>query len=125
MPNELVRYRRAGGMAGLDQRLTVFEDGRVVLDDRKGRSRVEVEATAEETERLRALLAEVPDSEWHGWGGAALRRSMPRAHDAIRFEVRCGSRRISGNAGRHDADLAAIISELDQLVARAVRERRG
>lgn len=122
---EVVRYRRAGGMAGLDQRLTVFESGRVVLDDRKARSRTEVEVTADETARLRSMLDQVPDGEWHGWGTAALRRSMSRGHDAMRFEVRCGSRRISGNAGRHDAELAEVIAELDQLLARAVRERRG
>jgi hypothetical protein len=121
----LVTYRRAGGMAGLDQRLTVFEDGRVALEDRKARSRCVVVATQGEIDSLRTALDAVPDGEWHGWGGAVLRRSMPRGHEGMRFEVRRGSRRIAGHAGRHDAELAAALSALDELLARAVRERRG
>jgi hypothetical protein len=123
--SELVRYHRAGGMAGLDQRLTVFDDGRVRLEDRKARSRSEVAATPGEIDALRAALEAVPAGEWHGWAGALLRRSMPRAHEGMRFELRCGHGRIAGHAGRHDTELAPLLAELDELLARAVRERRG
>jgi hypothetical protein len=113
-------------MAGLDQRLTVFEDGRVRLEDRRARARSEVAAGPGEVDALRAALAAVPDGEWHGWAGALMRRSMPRAHaEGMRFEVRCDRGRITGHAGRHDAELAAVLASLDELLARAVRERRG
>jgi hypothetical protein len=112
-------------MAGLDQRLTVFGDGRIVLEDRKARGRSEVVATPAELDALRAAIEAVPDDEWHGWAGTVLRRSMPRAHEGMRFEVRCERGRIAGHAGRHDANLAAVLAELDELLARAVRERRA
>ena len=112
-------------MAGLDQRLTVFDDGRAVLDDRKARGRSEVVAGPGEIDALRAAIDAVPDGEWHGWAGAVLRRSMPSAHEGMRFELRCERGRIWGQAGRHDAELAAVLAELDELLARAVRDRRG
>jgi hypothetical protein len=122
---EIVRYRRMGGMAGLDQRLTVFEDGRVRLEDRKARTRSEAATTPGEIDALRTALDAVPDADWHGRLAALLRRSMPRAHEAMRFELRCDQGRLAGHAGRHDADLAPVLTELDELLARAVRERRG
>lgn len=112
-------------MAGLDQRLTVFEDGRVTLEDRKARARCEVTATPGEIEALGTAIEGVPNGEWHGWAGALVRRSMPRGHEGMRFELRCGHGRITGHAGRHDAELAAVLASLDELLARAVRERRG
>jgi hypothetical protein len=67
----------------------------------------------------------VPNGEWHGLAGALLRRSMPRGHEGMRFELRCERGRISGHAGRHDAELAAVLAELNELLARAVRDRRA
>jgi hypothetical protein len=112
-------------MAGLDQRLTVFEDGRVSLEDRKSRGRSEVQAAGDEIARIRALLEAVPDGAWHGIAGALLRGVGSRSHEGMRFELRHGSRRISGQAGRHDADVGPVLAALDELVGRAVRERRG
>jgi hypothetical protein len=112
-------------MAGLDQRLTVFEDGRVSLEDRKARDRSQVEAASDEIARLRSLLDAVPDDAWHGIAGALARGMAPRPHEGMRFELRRGSRRISGYAGRHDADVAPVLAALDELLGRAVRERRG
>jgi hypothetical protein len=123
--SELVRYRRAGGMAGLDQRLTVYDDGRVVLEDHKARSRSEVQATDTEIANVHSLLEAVPQDAWHGLAATLLRNSLPRPAEGMRFELRRGSRRITGHAGRHDAPLAAVLAELDELLARAVRERRG
>ena len=122
---EPVRYRRSGGMAGLDQRLTVHPDGRVVLEDRKSRGRSEIQANDTEVAGVNALLDAVPKSEWHGLAGAILRNSMPRSQEGMRFEVRRGSRRITGHAGRHDAPLTAALAALDELLAQAVRERRA
>lgn len=124
MSSELIRYRRAGGMAGLDQRLTVFEDGRVTLEDRKARGRSEVQATATELATLHSLVDSVPAHRWHGGLGALARSLLPRHHEAMRFELRRGSDRIYSGAGIADVELARLLAELDELLARAVRERR-
>ena len=112
-------------MAGLDQRLTIFADGRVVLDDRKARGSAEVQATPAETERLTALLDSVPAGRWQTALGALGRALLPRPHEGMRFELRCANGRLGGQAGRADTDLAALLAELDELLARTVRERRG
>lgn len=122
---ELIRYRRAGGMAGLDQRLTVFANGRLVLDDRKARARAQAQATPEEIERLTAVIDSVPAGAWHTRLATLGRALLPRPHEGMRFELRRGSQRISGHAGRSDIDLTELLAELDELLARAVRERRG
>ena len=121
----LIRYRRAGGMAGLDQRLTIGEDGRIVLDDRKSRGRSEVQASDSELETVRSLIDQVPENRWHGIAAAIGKSLLPRHHEAMRFEVRTRHGRITGNAGAHDADLAPLLSELDELLARAVRQSRA
>jgi hypothetical protein len=123
-PDELIRYRRAGGMAGLDQRLTVFGDGRAMLEDRRARTTTETEASGAEVERLGALIAQIPADRWHSALGALGRALLPRPHEGMRFELRRGSDRISGHAGKADADLAALLAELDELLARSVRAGR-
>ena len=123
---ELVRYRRAGGMAGLDQRLTVYDDGRAVLDDRKARAQAEIQATQGEIARLSSLIDSVPADRWKGTIATVGRVLLPRPHESMRFELRRGSRSIGGAAGRtDDAELAPLLAELDALLARAVRERRA
>ena len=122
---ELVRYRRAGGMAGLDQRLSVGADGRAVLEDRKSRSSTEIVADASEIEGLRVLIDEVPRGRWHGVLGTFVQRVIPRGHSPMRFQLRRGRRRIDGVAGVSDADLGPLLAQLDELLARCVRERRG
>jgi hypothetical protein len=112
-------------MAGLDQRLTVFGDGRVALDDRKARASSQTAASAAEIESLKAALGAVDADRWKGLIGALARGLAPRPHESMRFEVRCDQGRIAGHAGRHDEDLAPVLAELDELLARAVRERRG
>lgn len=121
----LICYRRAGGMAGLDQRLTVLEDGRAVLDDRKSRSRSQIQATDTELANLHSLSEGVPATRWHGRLTTIGQALLPRPHDFLRFEVRSARGRITGAAGRADADLAPLLAELDELLARAVRERRA
>ena len=123
--DELIRYRRAGGMAGLDQRLTVYRDGRAVLDDRKANGDAVVQAELAEVERIAALIDQVPASRWHSALGALGRALLPRPHEGMRFELRRGSARISGHAGKADTDLAPLLAQLDELLARSVRARRG
>ena len=112
-------------MAGLDQRLTVFADGRVQLNDRKARGGAEILATSEEIATLTARLDSVPAERWRGRLGAIAHALLPHHHEAMRFELRIGARSIGGVAGRADADLAPLLAALDGLLARAVRERRG
>jgi hypothetical protein len=112
-------------MAGLDQRLTVFTDGRAVLEDRKARGTAEIQATREETERLVAVLDSIPASRWRSRLATFAQHLLPRPHESMRFELRRGRGWISGHAGNADTDLAPLLAELDELLARAVRERRG
>ncbi len=121
---ELISYHRRGGMAGLSQHLTVHEDGRVHLHDRKSGKRSEALASDAEIAQLRANVEAVPPERWHGLGGALARRMLPNPHEAMRFELCHGSRRIGGAAGSTEADLAPLLAELDELLARAVREGR-
>ncbi len=112
-------------MAGLNQRLAVLADGRAMLEDRKTGSKAEIQATPGETERLTALLDAVPADRWHSALGAFGRALLPRPHEGMRFEIRCPAGRVGGSVGRADADLAPLLADLDQLLARAVREGRG
>ncbi len=121
---ELVRYQRWGGYAGLSQHLRVDEDGLVRLSDRKSGTRTEVLASANEVAGLRAAIDSVPASRWHSLVGALVRRALPRSHEAMRFQVQVGPRRIGGAAGSTEADVAPLLAQLDELLARAVREGR-
>lgn len=125
MADQLISYRRHGGMAGLDQRLTVHDDGRTVLQDRKSRSRSEAIADSAELANLHALIDSVPAEAWHGLLGTIARGMLPRPHETMRFELHSARGRLTGTAGIHDTDVAALIAQLDELLARAVRERRG
>ena len=120
----LISYRRAGGMAGLNQRLTVFGDGRAELDDRRARSRSQTALSAEELGRLRSRLEAVPAQRWAGRAALLVHSLLPRPRDAMRIELRRGSRGIAIVPGHAEADVASLLAELDELLARAVRERR-
>ena len=120
----LATYRRWGGYAGLSQHMSVDEDGRVRLSDRKSGKRTEVQASDAELDELRVAIDSVPSHRWHGLGGALLRRALPRSHEAMRFQIQVGPRRIGGASGSTEADLAPLLAQLDELLARAVREGR-
>jgi hypothetical protein len=122
---ELISYRRRGGYAGLSQLMRVHDDGRVELHDRKTRKRIEVQATSAEIATLRSLIDSVPADRWHSLGGAVARRMLPNPHEAMRFELRCSAGRLGGAAGSTEADVGPLLAQLDELLARAVREGRG
>jgi hypothetical protein len=123
--SELVTYRRRGGFAGLSQLMRVQDDGRVELLDRKTRKRTEVQASSAEISNLHALIDSVPAGRWHSLGGAIARRMLPNPHEAMRFELRCARGRLGGAAGSTEADIAPLLAQLDELLARAVREGRS
>ena len=124
MAATLITYRRWGGYAGLSQHMTVDEDGRVRLSDRKSGKRTEVQADQAELANLHSTIDAIPSHRWHGLGGAVLRRMLPRSHEAMRFQIAVGPRRIGGASGSTEADLAPLLAQLDELLARGVREGR-
>jgi hypothetical protein len=120
----LVEYRRRGGMAGLHQRLVVYADGTIELDDRRARSVTTAVASEAELERLRDALAQVGEERWSRWPQPSLRWFTNAPHDPMRVEVRRGGRRITHSPDEQD-ELAPVLAELDTLLSRAVRERRA
>ena len=124
MAARLVTYRRWGGYAGLSQHLTVDEDGKVRLTNRKSAKRTEIQASDQEVAGIRAAIDAIPAGRWHGLIGSTLRRALPRSHEAMRFQVEVGPRRLGGAANSTDADLAPLVSQLDELLARGVRAGR-
>ena len=94
------------------------------LDDRKSGKRSEAQADHAEIASLRLDDRRDPPERWHGLGGAVPRRMLPRPHEAMRFEIAVGPRRIGGASGSTEADLAPLLAQLDELLARAVREGR-
>lgn len=124
MAARLVTYRRWGGYAGLSQHMTVDEDGLVKLSDRKSGKRTEVRASESEVTALHAAIDSVPAGRWHGLVGALLRRALPRSHEAMRFQIEVGPRRVGGASGSTETELAPLLAQLDDLLARAVREGR-
>jgi hypothetical protein len=121
----LISYRRVGGTAGLNQRLTVFEDGRVALEDRRSGSSADVVASDRELAHLRAALDAIPAGSWRPRWRLALRRLLPTGHhEGMRAEIRRGGRGIPVGAAHGDPE-AELTAQLDDILARAVRERRG
>jgi hypothetical protein len=104
--------------------MRVWEDGRVELLDRKTRKRAEVQASEAEIASLRSLIDSVPAARWHSLAGAVARRMLPRHHEAMRFEIRSDRGRLGGATGSTEADLGPLVAQLDELLARAVREGR-
>jgi hypothetical protein len=104
--------------------MTVSEEGAVRLRDRKTGRLTEVQASAGDVDELRALIDAVPSGRWHGLAGAIARRALPRSHEAMRFQIQVGGRRVGGAAGSTEADLGPLLAKLDELLARAVRDGR-
>jgi hypothetical protein len=116
----------------VDQRLTVFADGRVELDERhRRRDRSEITIGVEELERMRAALEQVPEGAWSRGPNLAVRRAASALGDLFRlwprpnlgrsyFQLRREGRTISGEAGEETvAEPARAL--LDELRVRAVR----
>jgi hypothetical protein len=127
----LVRYRLVGGPAGVDQRLTLYEDGLVELDERhRSRDRTKLTLGGSDLGRLRDALDRIPESCWsHGsmLGLVQARRGVKRFFTpwpemdlgASFFELRRGRRRICGETGEEgEAEEARAL--LDNLRAHAV-----
>jgi hypothetical protein len=131
----LVRYRVVGGPVDVDQRLTVFEDGAVVLDERhRTRDAIRLQLDAAELEEVRSALAQIPDEVWGlalprlAWG--RVRRALATAWipdhstaSASDYELRHGRKAIFKEkvAIAEYIDIRAAVTLLDALRLRAVR----
>jgi hypothetical protein len=113
----------------VDQRLTVFEDGAVQLEERhRSGDPIWLHVDTTEVERLRAALEAVPAQRRSKSVRRALgrlgrvfipRSSVPNRSGA-HFEVRWGRRTIAGESP-DNPDLASVVDQLDALRVRAVR----
>ena len=140
----LVRYRVLGGPVSVDQRLTVFEDGSVELDERhRSRDPTWLRLDAAELNRLRSALSDVPESRWSILPRLALARAK-RAFIAFfslndfdtftYFELKQDHHVIAGEttrfaraptwppwSGPRDVEVAAVLRVLGALRVRAIR----
>jgi hypothetical protein len=116
----LVRYRVFGGPVRVDQRLTVFEDGDVELDERhRSRDAVRLQISSSELERMRKLLGSIS-------GRRQTLRERLRHHlspaKGPRFRLQWSGHRITG-ADTDDPQLAEVLSLLDEIRLRAIRSQ--
>jgi hypothetical protein len=115
----LVQYRLVGGPAGVDQRLTVFSDGLVELDERhRSRDCTQLTIGAQELEQISSALEQVPEAVWSS--GPTL--ALARVKRALRrfftvwlepdlgisyFQLRRGRRSFAGETGSETEGIAA------------------
>jgi hypothetical protein len=132
---ELVRFRVVGGPVDVDQRLTVFEDGAVELDERhRSRDVIRLQLDSAELDGVRSALEQIPDGVW---GLALPRLALGRVKRALTgawtifvpetsdrdYELRRGRRAIVGQKveiGDY-VYISAAVTLLDALLVRAVR----
>lgn len=129
----LVRYRVVGGPVDVDQRLTVFDDGAVELDERhRTRDTIRLHLDAAELEGVRAALEQIPREVW---GSGLPHLTLARMKRALRgtwtifpdsgsdYELRRGRRAIHG--ARDDIGesilVTPLVDRLDELRVRAIR----
>lgn len=115
----------------VDQRLTVFEDGAVELDERhRSRDPTWLRLDAAEFDRLRSALEEMPERRWSILPKLALIRVTSAVTLSLslnqfetrgtHFELKRGRRVIAGESPP-DFDVAAVVTLLDALRVHAVR----
>jgi PAS domain-containing protein len=129
----LVTYRFHGGAASVDQRLTVFADGLVELDERhrrRGTTRLTIEER--DLEQLRSALAQIPDARWSLGPTLAMTRAKLAFRELLRlghapdlgrsfFQLRSGRQSIAGETQSvTEADAARAL--LDNMRVHAVRQ---
>jgi hypothetical protein len=127
----LVRYRLIGGPVSVDQRITVFDDGAVELDERhRSRAPTWLRLEAAEMDRLRAALEEIPAQRW----SVLPRLLLARVKSGIavflganewetsgtHFELKRNGRRLAGETPM-TFEVATAVQLLDSLRVHAVR----
>jgi hypothetical protein len=129
----LVRYRLHGGGAHVDQRITVFDDGLVELDERhRRRGRTRLTIGEGELEQLRAALGRIPDARWSLGPTLALSRARFALGELFTlwhqqrqartfFQLRSGRRSIAAETESASLDIEDARALLDSLRVHAVR----
>ena len=131
-PEILVRYRHVGGPVGVDQNLTVYEDGQAKLEEHhRSRDATSLTLSGDELAQLRAALDRIPEEFWAAAPMLALHRGKavmkgaltawgrPKT-DPARFELRYAGRAISGDM-RDAGEVDAVRALLDDLRIKAIR----
>jgi hypothetical protein len=111
-PDVLVTYGRQGGIAGLDDRLSVRTDG-AYERTRRGAAVTKSRLTADELTRLRSVLAESRFTEIPAVNTA------PGVSDAFTYRIGYGDREVTAQDGAVPAALRPVIDALDAIVSRA------
>jgi hypothetical protein len=139
-PGVLVWYRVFGGPVAVDQRLTVFEDGAVELDERhRTRDPIWLRIDPTELDGLRSALEELPSRRWSHPARVALARLRARwlrqlfwhlrDTQVTCFLLRRGRHAIFGvleDVGFGDRELNSLLERLDPIRVRALcEEPRG
>ncbi|HEU5101378.1 MAG TPA: hypothetical protein VFU22_20285 [Roseiflexaceae bacterium] len=110
--NLLISYNKSGGIAGVDETLTVYADGSIVLQDRAGEARAQ--AAASDIHALQTLLAS-PEF-------AALSPTrLPAAADQFVYELTVPGRAqpiVAADGADNPPVLDQLIGELEKLKAR-------
>jgi len=127
-----VQYRHIGGPVGVDQRLTIYEDGQAQLEEHhRSRAATELTISAENLAQIRDALDQIPEESWSGAPALALVKAKAAARqtlaawfrsrpDPTRFELRKGGRAIAGEVGEaSEADNARAL--LDEVRIDAIR----
>jgi hypothetical protein len=141
----LIRYRLIGGPVSVDQRITVFEDGAVELDERhRSRDPTWLRLDPAEMDRLRATLEKIPAERWSILPRLMLARlkswislflgANEWTTSGTHFELKRGHRAIAGEPTRFaqargwapwsepkNRDVMAAVTLLDALRVHAVR----
>ena len=118
----------------VDERLTVFDDRAVELDERhRSRDSVWIELEEPELDQLRFALERVPDRYWSRLPKLTMLSAEASLLDLFTvnefetpdrlFELRRGRRRIAGDFRNPDYGVAPLVKWLDALRLRAVRLR--
>jgi hypothetical protein len=129
----LVRYRHhEGGLGTVDQRLTVFEDGAVKLDERhRTRDPVLLRLDAAELDRVRAALNQIPGQLWARGPELALVKIKSRFTSLWKeefedygsfFELKRDRHAIAGeDPTAADIRVEAVVTLLDAFRIQAIR----
>ena len=105
----LAEYRRTGGVAGLDDRLTVYADGRALLVRRGQRS--DLVLTQGQLNSLAALL------EGAEFRSLKRRYSPERSgYDLLEYEVRYKGKAVRMSDGAVPPSLEPLLDELNEVI---------
>jgi len=112
----LIQYRRTGGIAGLDDRLTIQADGQAILT-RKGGERQTITLDKTTLSSLQATLGEADFLELESQYQPA--RDIPDAfHYEVSYQVDNGRHTVAATDSSVPEQLAPVLDKLNRIIAR-------